>query len=396
MRKPIHPDAQAAANAAREEATKYPTALAKDMAGSEEELEAEAMAQYAEELRRYVQGFAFSDIPCWFLVPGDLTEKEREWLKGRGITPGPNNSKHTIYVRDRWRNPEQWGEMRAFLLERMAARELIGRIPKGWSYAKLVGDRKPERFDLANPRIYTLTGRQVPWSFDAGWVGKSYAETFTHKLVDTFHEAPANEKRAEVVAYLEHHRTKGGNPQALADLVDEILQRWKVNAPTYLDPLSWKRLVVPRHAHLLEAVEEWLKMARKAPPPPGKATTSAMAPTSAIAKPKPFTLKDKLGQVPGALERFMGLVSGAGLCYNDGRWITAKKTKGSKSKLIAAWDAIVKVDKVSNFDTDAALIAALKGHFDGLEGLEAPHKVRTRWTYKDARDKYVEELEESK
>jgi hypothetical protein len=362
------------------------------MAGSEDELEAEALRQYAEELKHHVPGFAFSDIPRLVLVPCDPTEEEREYLKGRGITPASNDGRQTIDVKDRWRDPEQWGSMRAYLMERLEGRGLIGRIPKNWSYSKLVGNRKPERFDLSNPRIYSLSGRMVPWGSPPNSVGGYSRSEFQLKLVDVFRTAPNNDKRAEVLAYLEHHRTNGGNPIALVDHVRGILNTWKKEAPTYLDMVLCQRLPVRDSWQLLDTVEEWLKEAPKAATS-AKSTGNAKSKRPSIAPP---TLADKLGQVPGAAERFMDLVFRAGLCNASGAWIAGNDIRG-KGKLIAMWEAVVdaRTLRVPGFDTDTALVAALKGHFKGLEGLDRLDKVRKRYSYPERVEEYVADLQET-
>jgi hypothetical protein len=147
-------------------------------------------------------------------------------------------------------------------------------VPKGWSYAKLVGDAKPERFDLANPRVYSLAGKQMPWTYTPRQVGASLTATFEHMLADLYRKAPTNSKRAEVSAFLDHHRTKGGNAQALTDHLERMLEHWKENPPQYADLHKLKRVTVEGSGQLTRLVEGWLANAPKAP---ASATASTLA-----------------------------------------------------------------------------------------------------------------------
>jgi hypothetical protein len=368
----LHPTNKARSLRSKEQAIRHPRTWAKDMEGTEDELEAEAVAQFDEERREHIPGLALSDIPCRFFVR----------CKPRGS--------QTVYLSKYWRDPSKWQDAHAELLDPLNyGLSMEPLVPKRWSYAKLLADAKPERFDLANPRVYSLTGKQMPMIHPPGQVGTMLTATFEHMLADLFRTAPTNSKRAEVAAFLDHHHTKGGNAQALTDYLERMLEHWKKNPPQYTDLHKLERVTVEGVGQLTTLVEQWLANTPRVPGP-AKRTTSAKD------KPKPPTLADKLGQVSGAAERFMALVVGAGLCHASGEWIPDIDTKGSKAKLIAAWDAVVKVLGVPNFDTATALVAALKGHFDGLEGLEAPHKVRKRYTYSDQLEEYIKDLSETK
>lgn len=358
MAKPrLHPENIAAA----EERARDPLPMQPDrVEGTPDELETKAREQFDKARERYFPGFAFSDLPANFVLP-----TKDGWTV-------------TASAGDLWRNKDRWSEIPAHLGDHP-----VGRVPKGWIYAKLVGNAEPHRFDLKNPRLYTLEGRPVPWSGSFASAGKAYTHPlghFTSMLLDVFRtadpEAP-NMRTPEVHAFLDHHRTNGGNPERFAEYVEELLAGWKA------EPLARAEL-------LNKAVESWLNGARNAP-------TSAKVGGKAKSKRpdlKRPTLADKLGEVLGATERFMALVRGAGLVNAKGRWIADNDTKG-KGKLIAAWDAVVEVLKVPGFDTDAALVKALKVHFKDLEGLDRLDKVRHRKLYTERLEEYIADLQET-
>jgi hypothetical protein len=363
-----HPDTRKRAASSREHAAKRANTWPKDMAGSEDELEAEALRQYAEEVRLHVPGFAVSAIPRRIVVP----------CRPSG----------TQTVSMYWKEPHRWKDARAELVDPFNYGGIMEpQVPKAWAYTKLVGDALPERFDLPNPKLYSLAGKLLPWTHPPGQVGRLLAGAFDALLVEVFQDAATNAKRAEVRAFLDHHRTNGGNPEALADHVHGLVSKWRQAPPVKWNIYKAGNEPIPRHDILTDTVAEWLKEAPMA-------ATSAKAPSKEkdnAPTPKRPTLADKLGEVPEAAERFMELVMGLGLADASGKWIAGNDTKG-KGKLIAAWGAVVKVLKVPSFDTDAALVKALKDHFDGLKGLNRLDKVRDRYVYTERLDEYIEDL----
>lgn len=364
-----------------------PHTSASRLDGTADELEAIAREQYAEACRGYFPGFAFSDLPSNFVVPLELHDEGRANATQRGDDPSTWTGRIVRSVWDLSRDVSRWGRIPERMLD-YPAPHAVPKVPDGWNYAATIGDAKPHRFDLKNPRLYALDGRQVPWiETDLTSLTLQYTGPkghFATMLLEAFTQAPTNDQGAEVVAYLEHHRTRGGNPEALTDYVVDLLECWKVEPLQRLNKRTWKEEPVPRQRIMIRAMEGWLADARKAP-------ALVKGGTSAKDRPEPPTLVDKLGEVEGATKRFMGLVRGAGLCDASGRWIAANDAKG-KSKLIAAWDAVVEVLKVPDFDTQKALVKALKDHFKGLKGLEALHKVRKRHLYTDRLKDYTTEL----
>jgi hypothetical protein len=206
--------------------------------GTPEKLDAKAREQFDEARELYFPGFAFSELPANFELP-----VKDGWTV-------------TASVGNRWRNKDRWNEIPVYLSEHP-----VGKVPQGWKYAKLVGNAEPHRFDLKNPRLYTLEGRLVPMAGSFPSAGMAYTHRdghFTTMLLDVFRtadrEAP-NMRTAEVHAFLEHHRTKGGNPERLAEFVEELLAGWKAA------PLA----DLPHAKVLYNAVERWLAEAHKAP-----------------------------------------------------------------------------------------------------------------------------------
>jgi hypothetical protein len=294
-----HPTAKAAALSSKEQAIRHPRTWAKDMEGTEAELEAQAVAQFDEERREHIPGLALSDIPCNFFVR---------------CKPGGSQ---TVSLSKYWREPSKWQDAHAELLDSWHYWEpMEPLVPEGWSYAKLVGDAKPERFDLANPRVYSLTGKQMPWTSTPGQVGERLTATFERMLADLYRKAPANGKRAEVAAFLDHHRTKGGNAQALTDHLERMLEHWKENPPQYADLHKLQRVTVEGIGQLTTLVEGWLANAPKVPTS-AKANAEGNAPTFAA------LFGDRLPDVLRAMED-------AGIRYVNGR---------GKRKVVAALHA---------------------------------------------------------
>ena len=234
-------------------------------------MEAKAREQYTEACRGYFPGFAFSDHPANFVVNLAYNKEGRERAKERGNQPKASAGTACRSVWPMCMDESRWDKIREHLLgypDPYAAPI----IPKGWSYAALVGDAKPHRFDLKNPRLYTLEGRLVPWGIPnhrelaRRYTGNPYGH-FPSRLVDVFMEAVPNDREAEVVAFMEHHRTKGGNPEALANYVDGLLEKWRADPPkrTNIQRFVEGPQPIPEHGIFIRALERWLADARKAP-----------------------------------------------------------------------------------------------------------------------------------
>lgn len=269
-----HPTAKAAALRLKERATKYPRIWAKGMEGTV----AEAEAQFNEERRDHIPGLAVSDIPCRFIVP---------------CKPG---GYQTVDLQDHWRVPSKWDAARAELVDPFHfGPNMEPVVPERWSFARLVGDALPVRFDLTNPRVYSLTGKQLPWIYAPGQVGAMITGAFEYMLAELYRNAPNNSKRAEVAAFLDHHRTKGGNAQALTDHLERMLEHWKESPPQYADLHKLQRVTVEGIGQLTTLVEGWLADAPKAPTS-AKANVESKAPTFAA------VLGDHLPDVLRAME----------------------------------------------------------------------------------------------
>jgi hypothetical protein len=260
----VHPYNIAAAEALAKDPPTFPP---EPTTSDADAMEAKAREQYAEACRGYFPGFAFSDLPANFVVGLARTEEGCVMAVENGKDP----NEVPIIRRSAWplcREVSQWGKLREHLLD-YPDPYAVPIIPEGWSYAATVGNAKPHHFDLKNPRLYTLEGRMVPWDAPNPkvwtWTYMQPKGHFATILLEVFTQAAPNDQAAEVVAFLEHHRTRGGNPEALADYVEELLERWKVDPHLRLNLNTWKEEPLPRHRILSRAIERWLADARKAP-----------------------------------------------------------------------------------------------------------------------------------
>lgn len=212
-----------------------------------------AAEQYTDELREHVPGLAVSAIPRVFIVP----------CKPKGT--------QVVDLGRMWCEPERWPEARTKLVDPFHyGPGLVPSVPKAWSFADVAGEMRPERFDLPNPRWHTLTGEHVPWKERPGAAGQGLAAAFESMLAEVYRSGSTNTKRAEVVACLEHHRTKGGNAEALTSYVERMLGRWKEAPPTRMNRYTLQRVKVEDAGHLIKCVEAWLTEARKMPATPAK------------------------------------------------------------------------------------------------------------------------------
>lgn len=242
-----------------------PTVQPEPITSDADAMEARAREQYAEACRGYFPGFAFSDLPANFVV--GLVRTEEGAVKA--VANGKDPNEVPMVRRSAWplcREVSQWGKLREHLLDYPDPYAVLI-IPEGWSYAATVGDAKPHRFDLKNPRLYTLEGRMVPWDAPNHnvwtWTYMQPKGHFVTVLLEVFTQAAPNDQAAEVGAFLEHHRTRGANPEALADYVEELLERWKVDPHLRLNMNTWKQELLPRHRILNRAIEQWLADARR-------------------------------------------------------------------------------------------------------------------------------------
>jgi hypothetical protein len=353
----IHPNALRSALQNEAARLEDPRVTHKPVKGKADALEAEAGEQYAAELRDHIPGLAISPIPCRFVVPCK-----------------PSGSR-TVSLARHWREPGKWQDARAVLMDSIHYWEpMEPLVPEGWSYAEIVDDAKPDRFDITNPRVYSLAGAQVPWEQGPGQVGAMLTAQFEPQLTDAYRKAPTNGKRTEVEALLEHHRTKGGNPSALADHVERMLEHWKESPPTYVDLHKFGRVAVPNAGQLTNILEAWLANARIA-------STSTKGTGKAVAihtAPPLRTMAERLDAKRGAREAFDNMLLIDGSTNKDGQWILTGR-KG-RAEVVAAWDAVVEIFGVEGYakeeKSDKALSAALREYIPGLTIGERPNKLR--------------------
>lgn len=321
-------------------------------------LEQQARQEWSEYLRLDSPGFAYSDHPAHFR------------LKARN---GAENC--FVTINDMWRYPDRWDKIPGFLKTRLS--ELRLSFPRTWKYEHVVPNTAPNPLDLSNLRYYTLDGNQVP-----SWAPKysiSAARLEFKKLLSKlFYTASTNKKDDMVRDFLDHHSSRGGNPNALRTEVNRMLIEWKSKRPSYGFINNERPFSDPDYHQFLTAIECWLSMADHRP-------------TSPKQKSNAPSLIDKLAEVEGAEQKFMGLVRSTGLIDANGRWIANNRTKG-KGKLIAAWDAVVEVLNVPGFVTATALASALKNHFPGLENLDRLDRVRGGKLYGELLAGYVADL----
>lgn len=350
--------------------------------------DAEARKSWAKHLEQWSHGLSVSALPQYLDVdmggtvplPARLVQDAERWPYCTAIVEAQvaqwrARRAHMAEHRKGDRSPEA-RELRKDDMEAVKSLDAL----KGWTFPALVESigANPSPFDIPNPRLFHIpTGYMVPT------MNPDHAhlkvEFWRHLLAAW--DGPANTKGATVEQLLDHHHLHGGRAEVFRALVKSTAKRLHAIKDTGRKGAEyWETLA--------DVLEQWLAKAPKVPKPE-KGTTSAKG------KPKPPTLADKLEQVPGAAERFMALVVRAGLCDASGAWIAGNDTKG-KGRLIAMWAAIVEGLKVPGFDTDAALVAALKGHFNGLRGLDRLDRVRGRKLYTERVEEYIADLLETK
>ena len=327
-----------------------------------------AAEQYAEELREHVPGLAVSAIPRVFIVP----------CKPKGT--------QVVDLGRMWCEPERWLEARTKLVDPFHyGPGLVPSVPKAWSFAAVAGEMRPERFDLPNPRWYTLTGEHVPWKERPGAAGRGLAAAFESMLADAYRSGGTNTKRAEVVACLEHHRTKGGNAEELTSYVERMLGRWKEAPPKRMDRYTLQRVKVEDAGHLIKCVEAWLAEARTIP------ATSAKA--VAKSTPPPRTLAERLDAKPGARAAFDEMLQAYGFTDASGHYV--RKGRKGKGPLLATWEAVAAHFMLEGFGNDGkALAFALMEYLPGLS-IGLPRKLRSSFDYRDQKGRCERHLKES-
>lgn len=347
----------------------------------------EHWARYVEE---WSHGISVSIVPHYLKVPrcGDIylpalwVQDPALWDQCTGIVQRTVKQwkANRVHMAEHYkgeRSPEA-RELQAECLADVATLKAL----EGWTFSafmeRLNLGPAPSPFDVAHPGILDIvTGHMVPSQNP----GRDYVKVEWWRQLLTAWDGPANTKGARVEELLDHHHHHGGRAEVFRALVKSTARRLQAMKGTGRKGAEyWETLA--------DALEQWLAKAPNVPKPE-KGTTSAK---NKLQRP---TLGDKLGKVPGAAERFMAKVVRAGLCDASGAWIAGNDTKG-KGKLIAIWDAVVEVLEVPNFDTDTALVKALKGHFKELEGLERLDKVRKRYSYAERVEEYIADLRETK
>lgn len=264
----VHPNAIAQAEARAQDP---PPFVPEQVTTDADAMEAKAREQYAEACRGYIPGFALSNLPANFVVRLKLNTEGRARAKERGKDSRTFSAEVVLSAWKLTKDVRRWENIREHLLD-YPDPCAVPIVPKGWSYAALVGDAKPHRFDLKNPRLYTLEGRLVPWEIPnhrelaRRYTGNPYGH-FPSRLVDVFMEAAPNDREAEVVAFMEHHRTKGGNPEALANYVEGLLEKWTADPPkrTNIQRFVEGPQPIPEHGIFIRALEGWLAKAPKVP-----------------------------------------------------------------------------------------------------------------------------------
>jgi hypothetical protein len=327
-----------------------------------------AAEQYTDELRAHVPGLAVSTLPRVFIVP----------CKPKGA--------QVVDLGRMWREPERWPEARTKLVDPFHyGPGLVPSVPKAWSFATVAERLVPERFDLPNPRWYTLSGEHVSWKERPGAAGRGLAAAFEDMLAEAYHSGGTNTKRAEVVACLEHHRTKGGNAEALTSYVERMLGRWKEAPPKRMDRYTLQRVKVEDAGHLIECVEAWLADARTMP------ATSAKA--VAKSTPPPRTLAERLDAKPGARAAFDEMLQADG--FTDASKVYVRKGRKGKGPLLATWEAVAAHFMLEGFGNDGkGLAAALMEYLPGLS-IGQPRKLRSTFDYRDQKTTCERYLRES-
>jgi hypothetical protein len=327
-----------------------------------------AAEQYTDELRAHVPGLAVSTLPRVFIVP----------CKPKGA--------QVVDLGRMWREPERWPEARTKLVDPFHyGPGLVPSVPKAWSFATVAERLVPERFDLPNPRWYTLSGEHLPWDHLPGQVGKALAASFEAMLVDVWHSSPANTKDAEVVACLEHHRRKGGNAQALTFHVESLVDRWRRTPPTRPDAVRLARVEVAGAGQLTKALEAWLATASKAP----ATSATPMAKSAAPVR----TLAERLDAKPGARAAFDEMLQADG--FTDASKVYVRKGRKGKGPLLATWEAVAAHFMLEGFGNDGkGLAAALMEYLPGLS-IGQPRKLRSTFDYRDQKTTCERYLRES-
>jgi len=157
---------------------------------------------------------------------------------------------------------------------------------------------------------------------------------------------------------------------------------------TFRQRVAWRELYVEAlrlFKHFHETGERWLEPVRNTTPSARK-MRNAQRPTS-------IGIDEKFNTVPGALDKWTGLLKGEGIVDPNGRFSMAAYAKG-KGKLIAAWTAALEVFQLQGYPTDTQLVQALAAHLPGLSGLDRLDKVRKGKGFSDTVTKYKEILRE--
>lgn len=320
-----------------------------------EDLEARAREQFAEELRGYGHGFAFSDVPAFIIVP-------RRKVKGK------RPPEQCLSV-DAWRDSSRWAQVREELEAGMRDRVMVPEIPKGWSFGGIVKDAKPHRFDLRNPRIYSLDGTLIPWDNVPGEVSGYSAAHFEDRLLNVFIEAKPNDQAAEVEAFMDHHRDNGGNAEALRLFIEAMLERWNTAPPKMVQGgIHPKQL--PRHTLLVKSLAHWVEHSTE-----GKALNGTFKAESIKPPPMRHTLAERLDAKHGARAAFDEMLLADGLTDSEGNFV--RKGRKGRSEVLATWDAVVSFFPLEGFGTDnKALRKALMDYLPSFTIGERPSKLR--------------------
>ena len=355
-----------------------------------EVMDSDARRHWAEYLERWSHGLSVSPVPHHLIgdavdmlyLPARWVQASEHWDRCTEVVQAVLRKRkdHCAHMAEHYkgeRSPEA-RELRKGYLTAVKSLDAL----EGWTFPAFVGrlnlDRSPSPFDVPHHGLLDMaTSHMVPTMPPNG---EHLKVEWWRQLLAAW-DGPANTKAATVEQLLDHHHRHGGRAEVFRALVKSTAKRLHAIKDTGGKGAEhWETLA--------DVLEQWLSMAPKV-------HRSEKGPTSAKGKPKSLRLVDKLGQVPGAAERFMALAVGAGLSDSSGVWLAGNDTKG-KGKLIAMWDAVVEVLKVPRFDTDTALVEALKGHFDGLTGLDRPDKVRRQKGYPGRLDEYITDLSETK
>jgi hypothetical protein len=145
---------------------------------------------------------------------------------------------------------------------------------KPWQYADISPQGTPHPWDIPNPRIYRLSGMQVPTHVEMN----ALAVVWRKMLLKLWRDTGPDERTERVHAFLSHHLERGRKPSAFIEFVDITVEGWSGAVRSSSGPAP-ANITLPSAA-LVKRMEQWLEAARYAPnfanePPKHEAPTFA-------------------------------------------------------------------------------------------------------------------------